>query len=250
MFIPKQNSHKGENGKILVIAGSKRYHGSAILAIKAAIPFVDIVYYYPPQLDPFLINAVKNIPEVIVIYDYKEILSDVDAILIGPGIANIKIPLERFRNKKRVIDGDGLKQISRNVVDKKAVLTPHAKEFERTFIAKPTKENVMEMARYYNTNILLKGFIDYLSDGKRVVENIMGNAGLTKGGTGDALAGFTTAIIAKNDVFEGTFFAVEVFCKVGDELFNEKGYYYTPSEVINRLPYMVKKEMEMRKNEH
>ncbi|MEM4707049.1 MAG: hypothetical protein QXL47_00375 [Candidatus Anstonellales archaeon] len=45
MFIPAKNSHKGENGKLLIIAGSKQYHGSAVLAIQAAKRFVDLVYF-------------------------------------------------------------------------------------------------------------------------------------------------------------------------------------------------------------
>ena len=231
--LPKPNSHKGDNGKVLIIAGSKAYHGSALLAIKAAIPFVDLVYFYSLN-DPYLMQAVKNIPEVIVVDYYPK----VDSALLGPGLADREVNIP---NCKLVVDADGLKKVDK--FNKSMLLTPHQKEFRDLFNIEPTKENVLRMAKKHNTNILLKGPVDYLSDGSTVFENAFGNAGLTKGGTGDALAGFLTALIAKNNIFEAAKVGVEVFCKAADKLFEEKGFYYTPSDIINILPNTLKEVM-------
>ncbi len=242
MFIPKQNSHKGDNGKILIIAGSKKYSGAAMFSLKAAIPFVDLVYFYNPDKDPYLIQAVKtNIPEVIIVDKIKE---NVDAYLIGPGLDKNFIDLEQLKNKKRVIDADAFKLGF--YYDKLSLLTPNKHEFEELFYMEPNKENVMFAAKKFNTNILLKGETDFLTNGNEIYENIMGNAGLTKGGTGDVLAGFLTALIAKNDVFEAAKFGIDVFSKTADQLFKDKYFYYTPSEIIQLLPYMVKQMIEFK----
>ena len=43
---PARNSRKGDNGKLLIIAGNEKYHGSAVLAILAAVRFCDLVYFH------------------------------------------------------------------------------------------------------------------------------------------------------------------------------------------------------------
>ena len=45
--LPSKYSHKGQNGKLLIIGGSRWYHGAPMLAILAARRFVDLVYFYP-----------------------------------------------------------------------------------------------------------------------------------------------------------------------------------------------------------
>ena len=243
LYIPKRDTHKGDNGRILIIAGSKKYHGSALLAIRAAIPFVDLIYFYLPDGDAYLLQSVKMIPETIVLRTYKEILrlisgGKIDSVLIGSGLDKSinRIDLSDFVGIKRIIDADELKRVNKENLDKNSLLTPHRGEFERVFGLEPTKENVKKIAKEYNTNILLKGPTDYLSDGKRTVENKLGNPGMTKGGTGDALAGFITALSANNDLFLSAKIGVKLFCKAGDELFKKKKYYYTPSEIVGRLP--------------
>jgi len=46
---PKENSHKGQNGVILIIGGNRTYHGAPILAALAAMRFCDLVYFFPPR---------------------------------------------------------------------------------------------------------------------------------------------------------------------------------------------------------
>ena len=243
LYKPKSKTHKGDNGRILIIAGSSDYHGSALLSIKAAIPFVDIVYYYLPDGDKYLMQAVKQIPEVIVVRTYDKVLDlirnkKIDAVLIGPGLSasveNVK--LSDFKGIKRIFDADAFKFIDLNKLDNLCLLTPHKEEFRMLFSIEPTENNVFDMARKYKTNILVKGYVDFISNGKTIVKNKFGNAGMTKGGTGDALAGFITTLASKNDLFLSAQMGVKLFCKAGDLLYKKKKYYYTPSEIIGILP--------------
>ncbi|MEM4335645.1 MAG: NAD(P)H-hydrate dehydratase [Candidatus Anstonellales archaeon] len=237
MFIPEKNSHKGENGKLLIIAGSKQYHGSAVLAIQAAKRFVDLVYFYPGENDCYLINAVKNIPEVIVVYDLK-ILEKCDAVLFGPGLGDAKVDGKEIfeKAKKIIVDGDGFRKIRKEMLNEKFLLTPHEGEFEYFFGEKGRKENVKGMAKKYGCVILKKGPVDFVSDGKKVYEIKGGNAGLTKGGTGDVLAGFVSALATKNSLLESALIGAKVLKKAGELAFKKYGYWYSAGDVIEYLP--------------
>ena len=241
MFIPAKNSHKGENGKLLIVAGSKQYHGSALLAINAAKRFVDLVYFYPGENDCYLINAVKNIPEVIVVYDFA-VLEKCDAVLFGPGLGNSRIDAKRVvKNAKKIIlDGDGFRKINKEMLSEKFLITPHEGEFEYFFQKKGTKENVKEMAKKYGCVILKKGPVDFVSDGKKVYEIKGGNAGLTKGGTGDVLAGFVSALATKNSLLESALVGAKVLKMAGEMAFKKNWYWYSAGDLVEYLPVGLK----------
>jgi NAD(P)H-hydrate epimerase len=237
MFVPAKGSHKGENGKLLIVAGSKEYHGSALLAINAAKRFVDLVYFYPGENDCYLINAVKNIPEVIVVYDLK-VLEKCDAVLFGPGLGSSRIDAKEIagKAKKIIVDGDGFRKIEKQMLDGRFLLTPHEGEFGYFFGKKGAKENVKEMAKEYGCVILKKGPVDFVSDGKKVYEIKGGNAGLTKGGTGDVLAGFVSALATKNPLLESALIGARVLKKAGELAFKKYGYWYSAGDVVEYLP--------------
>ena len=64
-----EKSHKGENGTVLIIAGSKQYHGAAIFAGLAASKIVDLIYFATPKENlsyvkkaspEFIVNEIKD----------------------------------------------------------------------------------------------------------------------------------------------------------------------------------------------
>lgn len=59
LYLPPKDSHKGQNGKLMVVGGSRDYHGAPIFSLLAARRFVDLMYFYPAQDDPLLLGAVK-----------------------------------------------------------------------------------------------------------------------------------------------------------------------------------------------
>jgi len=93
------HSHKGQNGKILVIGGSNPYHGAPVLAAKAMMALeTDLVTLcVPNQIE----NAVRSLEPGYIVYSYqgiefsqsaldlsKNLISKVDSILIGPGLGS------------------------------------------------------------------------------------------------------------------------------------------------------------------
>jgi len=232
MYKPPKNSRKGENGKLLIVAGSKKFHGAAMLAILGARRFVDLVFFYPAEKDPHLINAVKTIPEVIVLRKLEKI-EEMDCILFGNGIGNAKINLKKLEGKL-VVDAEGLKQI-KGKIPKGAILTPHEGEFKMLFGMNGNEKNVKAMAKKHNCIILKKGVVDIISDGKRTYKNKTGNQGMTKGGTGDVLAGVVAALFCKNDGYAAAVEGAKLTGKAGDRLMKKFGYEYCASDVADML---------------
>jgi hydroxyethylthiazole kinase-like uncharacterized protein yjeF len=234
MYVPPKNSYKGQNGKLLIIGGSRMFHGASVLTILAAKRFVDMVFFYPGEKDPHLINAVKTIPEVIVVPKPVE----ADCILFGNGLADAKVKLPKTK-AKIVIDADGLK-IVKGKIPKGAILTPHEGEFKRLFGIEGTKENVKKMAKKHQCIILRKGPVDIISNGKKVVINKIHNPGMTKGGSGDVLAGLVAALACKNDSFEAAVEATKIVGYAGNMLMKHYGYNYSASDIAHMLPFAYK----------
>lgn len=233
LHLPKKDSHKGENGKLLIVGGSKEYHGAPMLSILAARRFVDLVYFCPGEEDPYLVSAVKTIPEVIVVDGLRKI-DEVDCVLSGVGLGKAKFSARQLESKKLVVDGDGLKRITGRI-PKGAILTPHEGEFRMLFGMEGNKRNVKEMAKKHRCIILKKGPIDIISDGSNLETNDVHNPGMTKGGTGDVLAGLVAALACKNDSFKAAVAAAIITGQAGNMLQERYGYNFCASDLAENL---------------
>ncbi len=234
LFVPKKRSHKGGNGRLLIIGGSRQYHGAPVLAVLAARRFVDLVYFYPGDKDQHLMGAVKRVPEVIAVRGLGN-LEKMDCVLFGVGLGKARfglLPLKKA--KKLVVDGDGLKRI-KGKIPPGAILTPHEGEFRMLFGTRGTRNNVRAMAAKNRCIILKKGPEDIISDGKRVVINRMHNQGMTKGGTGDVLSGLVAALACKNDPFTAAVAGARINGHAGNMLKKSYGYNFSASDLANRL---------------
>jgi ADP-dependent NAD(P)H-hydrate dehydratase / NAD(P)H-hydrate epimerase len=232
---PKRDSHKGQNGKLLIIGGSVKYSGSPIFEILAARRFVDLLFFYPAENDPFLVQAAKNIPEAIVTYDLEKI-EDVDCVLFGSGMPDAEFDVSLLsKANKVVVDADGFKYVGKEALGPKFILTPHTLEFERYFGIPASGKNVVGTAQKHKCTILKKGIPDIMSDGKRTMENNTHNQGMTKGGTGDVLAGLTAALACTNPNFEAAAAAAYVNGLAGNMLLKKYGYNYCASDLANAL---------------
>ncbi|MDD5340411.1 MAG: NAD(P)H-hydrate dehydratase [Candidatus ainarchaeum sp.] len=234
LFVPKKRSHKGENGRLLIIGGSRQYHGAPVLSLLAARRFVDLAYFYPGDKDRNLMNAVKRVPEVIVVRGLGN-LAKMDCVLFGVGLGRARFSLVRLRKaKKLVIDGDGLKRV-RGRIPKNAILTPHEGEFRMLFGMHGTRANVRAMAAKHRCIILKKGPEDIISDGRRTVINKIHNQGMTKGGTGDVLSGLVAALACKNGSFTAAIAGARINGHAGNMLKKSYGYNFSASDLANRL---------------
>lgn len=247
--IPLANSHKGQNGRVLIIGGSSLFHSASIWAAEIASHFADIVHYCSTYENNEIFTALKKkfhngiVVSQDSIFDY---VSEDDAILVGPGMMRegeegeytarlVRELIEKFPDKKFVFDAGALQMMEKEwLLNLKTppILTPHALEYERLF-GKDSPENV---ARQYNCTILLKKIDDTITDGDQTVKVVGGNQGLTKGGTGDLLAGLCLSLYAKNDSLTSATLASYLLKYTADRLSKRSGNWYNILNLIDEIP--------------
>ena len=89
LHMPRSQSRKGENGRLLIIGGSEQYHGAALLAATVASKIVDLVYFSSvPENNRLVLNMKSRLMDVIVVPRSKveEFVRKSDVVLIGPGL--------------------------------------------------------------------------------------------------------------------------------------------------------------------
>ncbi len=209
--IRKSDSHKGTYGHALILAGSKGKMGAALIASKACLRSgVGLLTVCPPEDERQIIQI--GVPEAMVAIRQNKLshLELFQAIGIGPGLG-IDRKSERLvksalsANIPIVLDADALNIISKNnwinLLPKNCILTPHPKEFDRLFGEHKSKPErilkAMKMAKELGVIIVLKGYETLVCGPEISLINTSGNAGLAKGGSGDALTGIITAFLAQ-----------------------------------------------------
>lgn len=253
IYTPKKDTHKGQNGKVLIIAGSRLFHAASLWPLTVASRIVDMVFYSSVSENNKLVSKMKEeFRNGIVVPREKldDYIKEADSILIGPGLPresgietgddDTKIVTEsllsKYKDKRWVVDGGSLQVISPNVLPKTAIITPHKREFEKIFGLKPDIKTVQEMAKKFGIVILSKGVEDIVCSPDRCVVIPGGNAGMTKGGTGDVLAGLVTALYAKNDAFLSACVASFINKKSGESLEKKVGIYFNSSDLADEIP--------------
>jgi len=242
---PSSDSHKGDNGRILVIAGSEKYHGALLMAVQTASRVVDMVYVHSVEENLRLVNLLKNETCTFISVEAEELWETVDladSILIGPGLPENRWTkkvteklLKKYPEKKVVVDATALWHVDPHLLHPNCVVTPHSREFEQVFACAPAADNVLKMAKYFQCVVVLKGKYDYVSDGKEIWENRTGNVGMTKGGTGDVLSGLIAALAAKNNLLASALAGAYLNGLAGDKLYEQKGTFYNAEDVIRSL---------------
>lgn len=162
-----------------------------------------------------------------------------------------KLLIDTFPQKRFVFDAGALQMMNRKWLKSLKtipVITPHMLEFETLFnmpISKYSLEDkekiVREYAHEYGCIILLKTPVDIVSNGTEtwIIEG--GNPGLTKGGTGDVLAGLVSALCTKNDPALSAVIGSFLLKYTGDSLFSTNDYWYNNEDLIAHIPENFKK---------
>lgn len=234
---PGKDSRKGDNGKLFIFAGSKKYHGAPALCVLGARRFCDLIYFLPGDDNPGVINSVRKIPEAIIVDN----LHPADAALYGPGLGNAPSIIDGIKANygKIVVDGDGLRHLEKGSL-KGLLITPHEGEFQYLFRMEGTKQNVTKMAKQYECTILKKGPVDIISDGKTTLESKGGNPGMTKGGTGDVLSGLAAALLTNNEPLVAAYAASQLNKLAGNLLFKTNAYAFCATDLAEKLPLAYK----------
>jgi NAD(P)H-hydrate repair Nnr-like enzyme with NAD(P)H-hydrate dehydratase domain len=90
--------------------------------------------------------------------------------------------------------------------------------------------------RLGGVTIILKGKVDVVCRGDEWVVVQGGNPGMTKGGTGDVLAGVVAALYTKNEAMVAAQAGSYVTKKAGESLFEEFGPYYNAGDLVKAVP--------------
>ncbi len=270
------SSHKGNNGKLLVIGGNKDYSGAPAIAGMAAMGAgADLVYVFAPQKAAEAIKATS--PDLIVkslegdklsLSHVDEILNlseEVDAVLIGPG-AGIDDETSKLFNvlvakikKPIVLDADALKQVELSLIKNREdiILTPHISEFKSLFKVKDDLKldidsydfkkvdekitKFQQITRQIKASIIVKGQYDLILSGSKFRINKSGNAGMTVGGTGDALAGIATSLLTQGlNSFDSACLAIFINGLAGEEAFKVKGNGFSATDLVSYIANVIK----------
>ena len=268
LFISKSDSHKGDNGKVMVIGGSTLFHAASLWALEIASKIVDMVFYSSVEENNTLVEKVKEEWRNGIVVPRGRIddyIGEADSVLIGPGLPReegveegdddtkelTERLLRRYPEKRWVIDGGSLQTISPDFIPKNAILTPHHGEFQ-TMQGKMKNEKgkmkdqsiedqVKCFAEEYQCTVILKGPTDIICSPTECVRILGGNAGMTKGGTGDVLAGLTAALYSQNeDPFLVATCASYINKKAGESLAKTVGLYFNASDLVEEIPHVMK----------
>ncbi len=276
-LFPKRNptAHKGDFGHVLVICGSKTMAGAPVLSAGAALrsgaglvtlAFPEGIYSTVSlKLTEALLMPLKENENGTLsqgcIAKLIESLPRFDAVVIGCGlgvnedtlavlravIENCEVPL--------VIDADGITLLSKDIslLEKarcKVILTPHPGEFSRLTgldkdaLAADRVSAARSLSNHCKIHVVLKGANTVVAspDNKAVYVNSTGNTGLSKGGSGDVLAGLIGGFIAEGFTLDDAVTsAVFVHGYTGDTVSDRMSKTgMLPGDVVNELAYVMK----------
>lgn len=299
LFHPAPDSRKGDNGRLLVIGGSKLFHSSIFWAADVASRVVDLVHFTSPANENNELVR-KKLKEgfwsgiVVEWGDVEHYIEEDDAILIGPGMVRgsdandanthsndtnnslhshafvdshrvhqldrwaesdetreiVNYLLRKYPSKRWVIDGGALQEVDPELIQSSMIITPNLKEFYllnkkiglsiSSKTSFPSPEHVTKLSEaLHECTVVLKGPTDAICRGSQCVLNNTGNEGMTKGGTGDVLAGLIAALYTKNDAWTAAAAGAYVNGVAGDRLKERVGVYYNAGDLVREIPLVL-----------
>ncbi len=268
--LPKAENHKGQNGKVLIVGGSRLFHAASLWSAQMAAHLVDMVFYASvSENNQVLREGKKKFFDGIVIGrgDLAAYAAEAEVILLGPGLARGEWKRERLREvlasggklseneweessylvtnyilhqygqlagKKLVLDAGSLQMLDLEYLPPGAILTPHRGEWQG--LQKQARERGWT-EKLKEAVILEKGRVDKIWRGGEIVAQVSGgNAGLTKGGSGDVLAGLVAGLYCYNSNVDACELASRALKGAGDGLFARVGPFFTTTQLLGKIP--------------
>ena len=276
----KKDSHKGDYGHLLVIAGSLNMTGASVLTAAAALhcgPGL-VTLAIPQKTYNVTVSRLPAEVMTLVLPDTQQgSISDksysiimeyiqkrkISALAIGPGMSSNSETIElvrevlissEIRELPIILDADGLLGF---VPRKNMVITPHPGELARLTkktireIQSNREKNVVEFAKENEIIAVLKGNNTIITDGEQAYVNQTGNPGMATGGSGDVLTGMIAGFISQvtgNSLLERLFnsciLGVYLHGLSGDLASQEKTQISVlPTDSIAKIPDAIKSAM-------
>ena len=257
-LLRNSESHKGDFGHVLVVAGNIGFGGAALLSSKAAIKIGAGLVSLATRSE-HLQAALSFAPEVMTKpvdsgQSLENYLDFPTVICLGPGLGKdywseqmiYKSLKNTYKNKTPIlIDADGLNllpEFSKKLpLPKKIVLTPHLGEAARllnTSVEKVKKNRVSAAKRIsnkYNSVVVLKSHETLICKEDKIYICDKGNPGMATAGMGDVLSGMISGLIAqKLSLFEAACLGVDLHARAGD-IYSEKNNQQSllPTDIID-----------------
>lgn len=263
----KQNTHKGDYGRILILSGAEGFTGAPALAAKAALRTgAGLIFTGVPRTVYPIVASKLDAPMVFPLADDRgklsldavpdilERLKTADACLLGPGLGRSdqldELVLEIVRHCRcpLVLDADGINAAAGHIDVLRGaacpiVLTPHEGEFRRLTQA-PERDRIagaQDLARETGCVVLRKGHETIITDGRRTYVDRTGNAGMATGGSGDVLAGILAALLGQSvPALEAAATAAWLHGTAGDLAAERLGQYALgPTDLLDELPRLL-----------
>ncbi len=270
-----ETTHKGEAGRVAILAGSRGMSGAAVLcglaALRGGAGLVRV--YAPASIQPIIAMSEPSLLTTALDEDESGRirasglaaidLSWPDVIAIGPGLGRsaevarvVTGLLERYLGPV-VIDADGLNNIAGNTredwqryLSRRSVITPHPGEMSRlrrgmglpdvpVFHEDHARiEIAHEFARLASTTVVLKGHRTVVCTAGEAYINTTGNPGMATGGMGDVLTGLIAALLGQGlSPFDAARLAVYAHGAAADHLARQRGPVgYLAREVADGIP--------------
>jgi NAD(P)H-hydrate epimerase len=266
--VPRKDAHKGQTGRLMVVAGGP-YHGAPALAALAAYRVgADLVHVVAPRR---CADRLAGYGASLILHDLPgDALAPEDAaavqdrgrgmhaLLIGPGLGRDERTVEaaaaiiRAATCPMVLDADALSVVAAKpevVQGKTCLLTPHKGELRVLLNGlglhrEADQLGAAEVARTLGATVLLKGPVDFVTDGARTKENHFGNPGMTVGGTGDVLAGVCAGLLSRSlSTFDAGRLGIYIVTRAGDRVFQRLSYGLMPHDIVEEIPRLLVDEL-------
>lgn len=260
--IPGKDSHKGQNGRVVIIGGGPYVGAPACAGMAAVRAGADLVTILTPKRSFLQISSisasyiVKGLSSDFLCMDdvpfVLEVCKGADAVLIGPGLGHSEPgvmdatrAIVSALNVPTVIDADGINNVAGWIAPgRDMVFTPHSRELMRLMGKEGISDRDVLDFCGGGAVVLRKGSTDVIY-GKDIRYNDSGCAGMTVGGTGDVLAGIVVGLLSKGmSAFDSACLGAHICGLAGEMAFEEHSYGMSAEDVISHIGHVLKEGLE------
>jgi NAD(P)H-hydrate epimerase len=271
------DAHKGDFGKVCIIAGSVGMSGASALAGRAALRCgAGLVRVATPKsVLPIVASIEPSFTTIALAEDsigrisakavntILDAVGDNDVLAFGPGVGvssglqSVLQSLLEQEGLRLIIDADGLNNLAKikdwpAKLKAELILTPHPGEMKRLWsgvfreeLPSDRQEQAVQLAQQTKTVVALKGAGTVVTDGEKVYVNKTGNPGMATAGAGDVLTGAITALAGQGlNNFDATVLGVYIHGLAGDIAAEKVGQVsLMTTDIIESLPDAFLKDM-------